>query len=74
MSQSVRHAHTADPKPTSSWKAVVVAFCSVGAAVFVLRSSSEAQITPRSAAVARAEAETRVMIEDRMAVHLRRLR
>ena len=50
----------------------MIALCTAGGAA--LMWSTEPIAAPHSPAVSKAEADTRVMIEERTAVHLRRLR
>jgi hypothetical protein len=51
-----------------------MALGTAGGAIVALSSSSEAPRAPRSEAAARAEDDTRALLDERMAIHLRRLR
>ncbi|MDP2341160.1 MAG: hypothetical protein Q8O67_09390 [Deltaproteobacteria bacterium] len=59
---------------SSSWKAILVALGTAAGAVVALSSSEPPARAPRSEVAARAEDDTRALLDERMALHLRRLR
>ncbi len=76
MRQSSPHSHPQIP-PSSRvdaalWKVAAALCTAVGAAAMALSPAPEPP--PRSPAAARAEEDTRALLDERMAVHLRRLR
>ena len=80
MRQTPPRDHTAartrpKPRPSSSWRAILVALATAGAAIVAVSSSSAAPARAiRSEAATRAEDDTSALLDERMALHLRRLR
>ena len=71
---SPRVAKKPTRKTSSSWKPLLLAAAACGVGLFALSSSSPDPAPPRSPAVQAAEDDTRALVDERMSLHLQRLR
>lgn len=71
---SPRVAKKPPAKTSSSWKPLLLAAAAAGVGLFALSSSSPSPAPSRSPAVQAAEDDTRALVDERMSLHLQRLR